>query len=86
MKIEKKCWPEFFQLIADGVKTSEFRLADFDCEPGDTMLLREWDPKTQKYTGREVEKEVVHVVKTKGAKFWTQKEIEKYGFYVIGLK
>jgi hypothetical protein len=86
MKIEKKIWPDFFQLVSDGVKNTELRLADFECQPGDILLLREWDPKTQDYTGREIEREVSHVVKTKGAKFYTQEEIEKYGFLVIGLK
>ncbi len=45
MRIEKKCWPEFFQKLADGTKTYELRLADWECNPGDTLVLREWDPK-----------------------------------------
>jgi len=29
-KIEKKIWKEYFQLIIDGKKNFELRLADFD--------------------------------------------------------
>lgn len=44
-------------------------MADFECKPGDTLVLREWDPKTRQYTGRAVEKKVTHVTKTKGQAF-----------------
>jgi hypothetical protein len=30
MRIEKKCWPEFFEKILSGEKTFELRLADWD--------------------------------------------------------
>ncbi len=80
MKIEKKVWPEYFQAILDGRKNYELRLADFECRPGDTLVLKEWGPNTKEYTGRMVEKEVTFVVKTKDCKFWSQDEIEKYGF------
>ena len=36
-KIEKKIWPEYFQLIFDGKKKYEFRLAGWDCEKGDIL-------------------------------------------------
>ncbi|MDO8428575.1 MAG: DUF3850 domain-containing protein [Candidatus Diapherotrites archaeon] len=86
MKIEKKVWPEFFQKIITGEKTFELRLADFKCSPKDTLVLKEWDPKTKKYTGRILEKKVTYVIQTKDLKFWTQKEIEKYGFQIIAFK
>lgn len=86
MRIEKKVWPEFFQKILDGVKTYELRLADFECKPGDTLVLKEWDPKTQEYTGRILEKVVTSIVKTKGLTFWTKEEVEKYGFQIIAFK
>ncbi|HLC55686.1 MAG TPA: DUF3850 domain-containing protein, partial [Candidatus Nanoarchaeia archaeon] len=44
MKIEKKVWPEFFQEILDGNKTFELRLNDFECNQGDILILKEWDP------------------------------------------
>ncbi len=86
MKIEKKVWPEFFQKIIDGNKTFELRLADFKCSVGDTLILREWDPKTKNYTGRTLEKNVTYVFKTKDIEFWPKDEIEKHGFQIIAFK
>ena len=86
MKIEKKVWPEYFQKIIDGVKTYELRLADFECNPGDILVLKEWDPKTKEYTGRVVDKTVTYVGKTKNQTFWTKEDVEKYGFQIIAFK
>lgn len=85
MKIEKKIWPEYFQAILDGNKNYELRLADFNCSPGDTMLLKEWDPKTKEYTGRSVEKLVKYVGKTKDLNFWPEEQINKYGYQIISF-
>jgi len=68
-RIEKKAWPEYFEKILSGDKTFELRLADFDVDEGDTLVLREWDPKTKNYTGRKIEKKVSFVFKTKFQKF-----------------
>ncbi len=86
MKIEKKIWPEFFQRILSGGKTFELRLADFSCHKGDTLLLREWNPKTEQYTGRCLEKEVTSVIKTKEVTFWPMEEVQKFGFQIISFK
>ena len=86
MRIEKKVWPEYFQKILDGDKTFEVRLADFECNPDDVLILKEWNPVINKYTGREIEKIVTYVGKTKDFKFWTSEEIEKYGYQIIGFK
>jgi len=85
-RIEKKAWPEYFEKILSGDKTFELRLADFDVDEGDTLVLREWDPKTKNYTGRKIEKKVSFVFKTKFQKFWSKQDIAKYGFQVIGFK
>ena len=86
-KIVKKIWKEYFQEILDGKKTYELRLADFECSSGDILVLREWDPAENIYTGRVVEKEVTYVGKTKGAeKFWSKEKIDKFGFQVISFK
>ena len=69
MKLEKKVWPEYFQKILDGIKTFELRLADFECNPGDVLVLKEYNPKTNEYTGRVLEKAVTLVFKTKAQKF-----------------
>lgn len=85
MRIEKKAWPEYFQKIIDGDKTYDLRVADFECQPGDILVLKEWDPQTKKYTGRKIEKKVTYVGKTKNFNFWTQTEIEKYGYQIMAF-
>ena len=86
MKIEKKVWPGLFQDILNGNKNFDVRVGDFVCSPGDILVLKEWDPKTKKYTGRVLKKEAVYVLKTKDVKFWSQKDINKFGLQVIGFK
>ncbi|MFH1098701.1 MAG: DUF3850 domain-containing protein [Candidatus Uhrbacteria bacterium] len=85
MRHEKKTWPQDFEAILDGQKTFDLRLADWKCEPGDTLVLREWDPDTEAYTGRIIEKEVTHILKTNELTFWPKEEIDKYGFQVISF-
>jgi len=41
MKHIKKIWPKYFQKILEGDKTFELRLADFECNPGDILVLKE---------------------------------------------
>jgi len=60
-RIEKKVWPEYFQKILDGKKTYELRLADFECQEGDVLVLREWNSVDKQFTGRVLEKAGVQV-------------------------
>lgn len=85
-RIKKKTIPEFFEEILKGKKTFDLRLADWKCKKGDILVLREWDPGKKKYTGRVLKKKVTFVLKTKNIKFFSEEEIEKYGFQVIGFK
>ena len=86
MEISKKVWPEYFQMIIDGKKKFEFRLADFELKEGDTLILKEWNPETKEYTGREIKKECKSVMKFNPLKFnHTEEEIKEHGFYVIEL-
>ncbi len=82
--IEKKILPKYFEKILSGEKMFELRLADFECEPGDILVLKEWDPE-KGYTGREIRKKVTYVLKTKDINFWSKEEIEKYGFQIISF-
>lgn len=86
MKIEKKIHPQYFDKIASGEKNFELRLADWECSPGDTLLLREWDPKTKEYTGREIEKKVTYVLKTKDINLWPPEDVKKYGYQIIAIQ
>jgi hypothetical protein len=85
MRIEKKIWPKEYKEIELGLKTFEVRLADFECRPGDVLVLREWDPKKLAYTGKVLERKVTSVVKTKDLPFWPAEVAERHGLQVIGL-
>jgi hypothetical protein len=86
MKHFKKTWPEYFQKILDGSKTFDLRLADWNCQEGDILVLQEWDPDTKEYTGRELEKEITFVGRTKEFTFFKPEDIDKYGYQVISFK
>lgn len=86
MKIEKKIWPEYFEKVLSGEKNFELRLADWECQAGDVLVLKEWNPETKAYTGREVKKEISCVVKSKDINMFPKDDIEKYGWQVIGFK
>ncbi|WP_413887073.1 DUF3850 domain-containing protein [Tateyamaria sp.] len=48
-----KCWPEFFEAIADGRKKHDLRRStDRDLRVGDQLHLMEFDPSNGCYTGR----------------------------------
>ncbi len=59
----KKLWPKYFDAVVSGKKKYELRVNDFDIEEGDMLLLEEWDPETNTYTGRSIEKRVTYVGK-----------------------
>ena len=86
MRIEKKIWPQYFELVLSGVKKYEVRLADFDCRPGDELVLKEWDPVCGAYTGRQITKQVTLVSRTKDQDIWSDADVERYGFVVIGFE
>ncbi len=87
MKIKKKVWPEYFDKLLSGEKNYELRLGDFKPKKGDILVLQEWNPKTNEYTGRELEKEVTYVATFKiDELFWPKEEIEKHDLSAISLK
>lgn len=85
MEIRKKCWPQWFEAVRSGKKNFELRLADFECNPGDVLVLEEWDPETKQYTGRFLRKKVTWVGKTKDFKVWPKEDVEKYGYQIMSL-
>lgn len=85
MKIEKKILKEYFDKIESGEKNFEIRLADWACSAGDTLVLKEWDNESEKYTGREIEKNVKYISKTKEIGFYSDEDIEEFGFQIIGF-
>ena len=82
--IEKKIKPEYFQLILDGKKKFELRLDEFEIEEGDTLLLREYED--EKYTGREIQKDVLYVRNLKVQNLhWPIEEVMKKGLKIISF-
>jgi len=81
--IKKKITPKYYNLVKANKKKFELRLADFKIKKGDTLILQEWDPKTKKYTGRELKKKVNFILKFNLDDFGQAKEIKKKGLYVI---
>ena len=87
--IEKKSWPETFRGIVKGKERFEVRLADFKIKEGDTLVFKEWNPKTRKYTGKKLSFTVRKLVKVQPKKlesYYSKKDIEKHGFFIIDLK
>ena len=73
------CWG----LVREAYKRITNReMADFDIAEGDTLVLREYDPDKKDYTGREIEKRVTMVLKTRGNDWHnhTPEEIAQYGW------
>src|SRR5690242_19434237 len=56
-----KSWPQFFQPIQAGHRTHELRRNDRNFEVGDVLVLHEFDPETQQYTGAQCEVDVTSI-------------------------
>jgi len=83
MDIKKKAWPELFQKILEGKKNSDIRLADFNINEGDVLILEEYDPKTKEYTGKTIKKKIKNLTKLKLTDFNSFEDIEKYGHWLM---
>lgn len=59
---ELKIWPQYFQAILDGRKAFEIRKNDRGFFEGDILWLREFDPSTGLYSGREMKKRVSYIL------------------------
>jgi ASC-1-like (ASCH) protein len=86
-KIYKKVQQEYFEAVVDGRKRFEVRLADFECQPGDVLVLQEQKTGTKELTGREIDCEVLFNLNTKiTEKFYTKEELDKYGLVVLAIR
>jgi hypothetical protein len=83
VQIHKKILSEYFQKVLSGEKRTELRLADFEVNKGDILVLVEIDDYTKKETGRKIEVNVSYVMKTKDCTYWSEDDIDKYGFQII---
>lgn len=84
-RYEKKAWPDTFEDVKSGKRGFDLRLDDFPVTIGDTLVLREWDPKKNAYTGRTLEKKVTYIMRTKQLNYWPASEAEKKGYVVMSL-
>jgi ASC-1-like (ASCH) protein len=87
MRIEKGVQPGYFRAVKDGRKSFEVRLADFECKPGDVLVLKEQKEGSKAQTGEEVECEVLYRFNTKDIeKFYSKQDIEKHGLVVLAIR
>jgi hypothetical protein len=59
---ELKTWPKYFQLVWRRRKLFEHRKNDRGFMQGDFLILREWMPRSKRYTGRSISARVDLVV------------------------
>lgn len=59
---ELKTWPPYFEAIEQGIKTFELRRDDRGFKVGDWLNLREWDPMTSTYTGRDHQVQILYMI------------------------
>lgn len=61
-KHELKTWPEFFHAVRQGTKTFECRKHDRDFGVNDILVLREFDPVSEIYTGDRLSVRVTYLL------------------------
>lgn len=60
-----KCWPQFFNEIVAGRKKHDLRRADDrNFRVGDVLVLEEYDPQSNDFTGRTLTVEVTYITST----------------------
>ena len=57
-----KTWPEFFKAINEKNKTFEIRKNDRNFQWGDILVLEEYDPERNVYTGRKLRFKVGYMI------------------------
>ncbi len=78
MRHELKTWPIYFEASAADRKKFELRKADRNFCVGDELVLKEWDPDLEQYTGRVLTKLVLY--KIEGGIFGLE-----VGFCILGF-
>lgn len=72
-----KKWTPFFKDVKSGIKHFEVRKNDRDYEVGDTLILEEFEPNKEKYTGAWIPKLVIY-------KFDDTRFV-KEGYVILGM-
>jgi len=50
------------------------------------LILKEFDPETKEFTGKEIKKKVGFMLRTKELPYWSEEETVKHGYVVIQLE
>lgn len=58
-----KIYPQYFKDVALGLKKAEVRINDRDFQEYDTLILSEYDPLTDNFTGESVIRIVNYIIK-----------------------
>ena len=80
-----KSWPEFFEEILRGRKTHDLRRNDRDFREGDVLVLKEYDPRQGKYTGRSCNVEVTYITSQTQACALSEEAL-KEGFSILSIR
>lgn len=75
---ELKVWPACFAAVLAGTKPFDVRFNDRNFEVGDALLLREYEPESEQYSGRTTERWVSYLLQ--GGSFGIEA-----GWCVLGL-
>lgn len=57
-----KTWPVHFEDVADGNKTLEVRINDRDFQVGDRLILQEYQPVNDEYSGLVAVRDITHIL------------------------
>ena len=79
--IELKIWPIPFRAVLNGDKRYEVRKADREFAIGATIVLREFLPDTEQYTGRSFTGKITYI--TKSGTWGLPSDICVFGFEEI---
>lgn len=79
---ELKTWISYFKMVQSGEKPFELRLNDRGFLTGHELLLREYDPQTQTYTGQTLRRKITIVLEGSEAEAFGLKP----GHCILGLK
>lgn len=78
---EIKTIPPYFNDVWVANKEFEVRKDDRNYEVGDTLILKEYIPDVDEYTGREITAKIIY--KLQGGKFGIETGYCVLGFYII---
>ena len=81
-----KSWSMFFTDIISGERTSDIRLNDRRYAVGDRMILEEFNPVTNTYTGRVHAVRITYMQQNKSNPCAISRDALKDGYVVLSIK